>query len=279
MEDLNIPSRRRPQVRKRSRVIEKDYDSDDDNLGRKEGEDSLFAVAWEKAKEITIRSEILDEITPRSKRSNTSAIDTHGTKTETSPDESSPKVYGLQKFSTESKLNEEIDPLMAEYIESRLKELLGKDAQKNREVEDSDADPDTEDPWLVEARKGQGGSKSEDIETDPSKIYSAPAYLRAKVKQKATDVQDSATGTGGIILGGTGIAEVTLPEQIRKEAELMAQRAYQEVIAARKDNGDAAEMKGHQTSDVAMRRGGSYSSNFEYHNNEYFASQNANTSR
>lgn len=145
-------------------------------------------------------------------------------------------------FSSGGMIGESIDtsedPLMLQYVEDKLKELQEAQAA-------AAAAPDNRAGWAKAAGltslakptnvgdfgfPGAGGPsggnrdsvRPEEILENPDKLYELPEHLRYKAGKRR---EDADVGSGGQMLGGTGIAEVLLPEEFRekntKETEML----------------------------------------------------------
>ena len=143
------------------------------------------------------------------------------------------------------------------YVAAQLRARLGGAGV----TEESAASPVARDAWATAAVRDGGGDglggdgpRPEDILADASRLYEMPSALRVVGPRgggsggvggggAAAAAHDTGTGMGGMILGGTGIAEVALPAAWRaRNADETA--AARDALLARRASAAAARAAG-----------------------------------
>jgi len=161
---------------------------------------------------------------------------------------------------------------MEKFIEARITAAKsGSDGSKPGMGVAADEKP-TENQGTGDMWEAIGGSgtcvdrvRPEDIIQAPEKLYTVPEHLRVPGRtstQLALTEKDSGTGTGGMILGGTGIAEVSVPSSWKSRAEAETEEAKAKLLERKARIGYAT-----------IAAGGSLSVNFNAQRREYAIAQ------
>lgn len=119
---------------------------------------------------------------------------------------------------------------MQAFIEKRLRELKGGSSKDGSSPAASTGG--AHDSWQ---QSGNGGGDNiAEMLADPSKLYTIPEHLvpRAPLRSGPEDV-----GAGGMMLGGTGITEVALPEEFKRKNVEETERAAVAMLARRAAGG------------------------------------------
>ena len=93
-----------------------------------------------------------------------------------------------------------------------------------------------DDAWgVVTAVGGAAGVTAADILASPASLYALPEHLR--VARSRGGEAGAGTGTGGMMLGGTGIAEVAVPDAWKARTAVETDRAREAMLARRDAKG------------------------------------------
>ena len=204
----------------------------------------------------------------------------------------------------------EEDPLLKKYIEDKLQEY------HNTNKKSSTAS--TLSSTTLSSQSGATSSSSssssaapllpndqvtiQDIMTNPNKLYELPQHLqRSKdgsltlkslgLSSITTRNENGDVGTGGIILGGTGIAEVILPDKYKEKNQQETERLKELLIAKKQRNATIYQQSQlnnqtnesnstNETTNISTIGSdnnrvvvGSYTANYSHHRKEFAISQ------
>ena len=181
------------------------------------------------------------------------------------------------------------DPKMVAFVEERLRMLRKQEsevASAGRKRGDKNEDEDQQLDLTSESVASTRVNKEEEYLQDPSKMYAIPAHLDASADvrrggggQKKRN--DADVGAGGVMLGGTGIAEIALPEKEKSDLERKTIEAVHKLMAERSAADEEKRRRADQSGGGGRLREpsaggvtyGSISSNFDQHRREWISNE------
>ena len=181
------------------------------------------------------------------------------------------------------------DPKMVAYVEERLRLLRQQESEVTSGGKLSGKVNSGESQLLLDASSESIAAKRDDKKEEekedeveylqnPSKMYAIPAHLDVSDRGGGggggggRKRNDADVGAGGVMLGGTGIAEIALPEKDKHDLERKTLEAVNKLMAER-NAADEERRRRQEINAGGLTSYGSVSSNFDHHRRQWISNE------